>query len=592
MSQSVEFVLDGKEAGAVRAWLAVQRAQEAAAASLGKIDVAQEKNAKSAADWDRIAQKTLRDLETPQQRHNNRLKELSELLSRGKLNFEQFTGAAKQSHDQLAKATGAATDGAEAAGLFSGKILGVGTAIGGVAAIASRLKAEYDDLLQRQGKAGETQISLAAAQRMATFNLGNDQSLTPAKMAEELAAIAGRTGVGQEQATKVFSDMLSARGDMKAVDVLPRLEAVLNAAPDQGGLPVLGGATMSLGTEFGLSGKESLGFMLQAQAASPVVSLESLAMHSVPSMVSVSKFGDTPEQAAELVSGLASAGKDSRGAESGTASIQLAARLAQVLPSLGSTAERIEAVRNSKSLQSRVFSKEFGEAQYKPIFKELLTGGEDSKSVQAYRGAQTAITSPQEAAPVLERLLQQYESLPLAGTAAAGRVLGSGADQARAKDIFGGQSAVIRKGLNDVLEANNVSKSIRDLLGSKFDMATQLGSGNPIEEAIGILESQSRYLGGSRPQAMSGGVAPSMGGAIVPQPVRAPTAEERRQATAMEEVAKSLRELKASLDKNNVEVAKNNQQLDNANRGESVKPNTTPASPVPSATNSTPSVRP
>lgn len=529
--------------------------------------------------------RVLASIQTPQERYNAELKKLTTLRGENRLSEDQYAAAVKRAKGELDASNESTNRGADLATMFAGKLVGVAAAVGGIAAIAARLRAEYDDLLQRQGKAADSQITLAAAQRSAVFNLGSDESLSPKDMTDELSQISKKTGVREELATKVFSDMLSARGGMKARDVLPRLESVLNAAPDQSGLPVLGGATMSLGTEFGLTGDQSLGFMLQTQAASPVVSLESLAHHSVPAIVSTSKFGDSPEQAAELVAGLASAGKDSRGAESGTAAVQLADRLEKVLPKMKSTAERLEAVRKSKSLQAKVFADSFGEAKYKPIFRELLTGSEDAPAVQAYRSAQSAIQSPQEAAPVLAGLLDQYGKLPLSGTAQAQRTLDAEANRMRNADLFGGQSHVIRKGLEDVMEADNVSKTIRDLVLTKYDATTQLGNTAPLEAGITELRRQADEKLNPMQMVPTIGVGEFSG--YISEP-RSATAEEKRSGQSLSGLADTLQRLLDAQQQQNALVAAQLEEQKKANQrpiANDIRPNMTPAGPVPSAAN-------
>lgn len=539
-----------------------------------------------------VAKRVLQEIQTPQQRYNDKVKELTALKKEGRLTEEQFASAVRRSRAELDASTKAGNDGASMAGTFATKLVGMAAAVGGVTAIASRLKAEYDDLLQRQGKAGESQVTLAAAQRGAVINLGGDKTLTPETMVAELRKVSAATGVSESDVTRTFSDMLSARGQMDAKSVLPFLAGVLKMAPDQAGQPMMGGATLDLAKEFGANPQQALGMMMQVQSASRVTDLNSIAQSVVPAMVSIAKFGDNAEQAGELVATLTQASADKTGMSSSTAAVQLAGRLRKLLPKLANTEERIEAVRGSKSLQAKLFKDDFGEERFKPIFKQLLTGDENAAAVQAYRGSQATVTGADQAAATADTVLAQYEALPTAQTAAANRTLQSGADRARNVDIFGGRSGVVRKGIEDLLEANNVPLSVRNLTLSKFDLSTQLGRTDPLGEGAGILESQARFLGGGRPQAMSSGVAPSMGGAITVAPTRLPTADEARQAAAMAEVAKSLRELKESLDKNNAEVNQNNRNLDQANRGGSNKPNTTPAAPVPSASNSTPSGRP
>lgn len=103
MGQNVEITLDAKEAGAVRAWLAVQRAVDGYSASLGQVDEATAKNAKAAAEFDRAhaqamnnAKRVLESLMTPQQKYQQSLESLASLHSRGLLSTEQYLAAMKK----------------------------------------------------------------------------------------------------------------------------------------------------------------------------------------------------------------------------------------------------------------------------------------------------------------------------------------------------------------------------------------------------------------------------------------------------------------------------------------------------------------
>lgn len=105
MAQQVEFTLDAKEAGAVRAWLAVQRAADQFNASVLKIDDSQQQAQKSAAEWGAKAKRVLAELESPQERHNRKLAEYSELRKRNLISEQLFAAAVRRSREELDSAT-------------------------------------------------------------------------------------------------------------------------------------------------------------------------------------------------------------------------------------------------------------------------------------------------------------------------------------------------------------------------------------------------------------------------------------------------------------------------------------------------------
>lgn len=131
MAQKVEFVLDAKDAGAVQAWLAVQRVAEGYNATLGKIDDAQAAAAKSSAEFGAKAKKLLADLETPQQKHNRKLAEYSELRRRNLLDENQYAAAVRKSKAEMdsageSGATSLASVGAKLTALVGGYSLVTG----------------------------------------------------------------------------------------------------------------------------------------------------------------------------------------------------------------------------------------------------------------------------------------------------------------------------------------------------------------------------------------------------------------------------------------------------------------------------------
>lgn len=581
MAQQVEFTLDAKEAGAVRAWLAVERAANQFNSSLQTIDNSQQQAQKSAAEWGAKARRVLAELETPQERHNRKLAEYSKMRQLNLIDENKYAAAVKRSREELDGATVAGGKAGDMVAGFGMKVAGLATSIASVATVASILKNEYDDLLKRQGKAAETQITLAQAQRMAVFNLSGDATLSPNQMVQEVKGISSRTGVDETSVTRLLSDMFSARGDKSARDVLPYAENVLRMAPDISGQPMMGGATLDLAKTFGANPEQAFGMMMQVGAASRVTDLNSLAQNVVPAMVSMSPFGDNAEQAGELVATLTQASADKTGASSSTAAVQLAGRLNKLLPELKNSSDRIAAVRSDKSLQEKLFKEDFGEERFKPLFRQLLTGDETSPTVKAYRGAQSTVGGLDAGAALAEELRKSFEGLPTAKTAAVGRNLGSLAERLRSTDDFGGKSGVSRKGLADVLEAANVPEMTRKIILTRFDAQSQIGGIAPIDAAASAMEEQSRNA--LNPYDLRASGFERIPGETVRTPrmievPRAPTPQESQLGTALSEVAKSLRDLQRSMDQNT-------KATDKASDSPSQKPNVTPPAPVASSLN-------
>lgn len=92
MPQQVEFVLDAKEAGAVRAWLAVQRAADQFNASLQKTGDIQEQSKKAEAELAKLRSNglsLLKMIETEEQKYARLLAETEDLQKKGALSAQE-----------------------------------------------------------------------------------------------------------------------------------------------------------------------------------------------------------------------------------------------------------------------------------------------------------------------------------------------------------------------------------------------------------------------------------------------------------------------------------------------------------------------
>lgn len=108
MPQSVEVVMSAQDANVVRTWMAIANAQQGYAQSLGLIDVAALKNAKSSTEFDRAntlamknAQQLLDSLITPQQKYQKNLENIASLHNRGLITVDQYLAAMKKEKAEL-----------------------------------------------------------------------------------------------------------------------------------------------------------------------------------------------------------------------------------------------------------------------------------------------------------------------------------------------------------------------------------------------------------------------------------------------------------------------------------------------------------
>ena len=252
--------------------------------------------------------------------------------------------------------------GLQNAGQFMVALTGVGSVMGGMLAVIGQIKHEYADLLARQREAAGTQITQAAALSEATRNLGDDPTIkSGAELERRLLSMSEKTGVSTKSLTIAASAALSSRGTLPATAALSSIDAAATLAPDldEGGLTELSGAAMSL-VRRGLSPQQALGFFLSVGKASPIRNLRDTARNVAPAINKVTGFGGSLGESGALVSALSLGMEDMTGEESATASIRLSEQLAERLPFLSSTKERIQAVQNDAKLQEKILGVDGG----------------------------------------------------------------------------------------------------------------------------------------------------------------------------------------------------------------------------------------
>lgn len=113
--EKVEIVLDGKDAGIVRAWMATRASIEATEAALGKLDPAQKKNAESARQFQRDVKAALDSTRSPLEQYEAKLQRLNELYTaQGGISSEVYNRRKAQLQAELAQADGSAAAKANA----------------------------------------------------------------------------------------------------------------------------------------------------------------------------------------------------------------------------------------------------------------------------------------------------------------------------------------------------------------------------------------------------------------------------------------------------------------------------------------------
>ena len=262
---------------------------------------------------------------TKEERVAAELKRLNTLKEKGVLSSKDYARAVEAEQKKLSE-TGDAAD--KSGGLIGGlttKMSGFVSGLASGAAVISVLKAEYDALIERQGKSKDVNISLAAEQEQLVNNLGGASG---ADVAKQIGGLSKDSGIKEIDVTRAVNEAMSARGESSVGDVVKAVGSaskISKFAPSQ--LSGLAAATLDTQHQTGLGTDESLGFLLQMQGLSRTKSLKDLAANFTPAVGGVMKLGADRETAGAMLASLSHGMGDSSGAMTGTSGIQLAKQL-------------------------------------------------------------------------------------------------------------------------------------------------------------------------------------------------------------------------------------------------------------------------
>ncbi len=222
-------------------------------------------------------------------------------------------------------------------GKLIGQLTGIGSTIGGVMALVSVLKSEYEDLVNRQKSAADTQINFAKSMQMAVMNFVPDETIKNAgQLSTEISKAAADVGVDPSVMAQAVSSALSAKGDRTNRQAIDATKAAARIAPNLGPetMAPLASAAMDIGKATGATPEEAIGFLKRMQVASHIDNMDSLARHSIKAFMAMTSRGTSPEKAAAVMAAMSQAETDPQGRISGNATLKLSEQLAERIPYL------------------------------------------------------------------------------------------------------------------------------------------------------------------------------------------------------------------------------------------------------------------
>lgn len=457
-----------------------------------KLRKIQEDNQKLEASGKRVWEGT----RTPLERYNAAISETDALLKAGKISKETHTREIQRQKDLYTQATSSSKS--YLSGLASGTaqvvagIAGFSGIIGGIMAICTQLRAEYDNMVSRQKTAADRQIDTAAAQRAAIGNLGNDPNMTPEQLNEQIAAISKETGVSQKDLYDAVSGSLSARGQRSAQDAVNSVRvAALTAPDDVAGLKVMSGSLLDMQKKGDGTAEQNVGQFIAAKQAARVVSNDAFSQNVVPAVMGLQEFGDSPQQAFSIMAALTQGMGDTQGANARTAAIKLARDLEREMPTskyphLKSTNDRIHFLQTpaGKKIREKLIGtdKKKGtldlEAPAYATIRGLLSGTETTQAKQLQTAEATIPELGVQSEKVFTDNLATINNQDIQKTASLNRTFKTFADNNSLKDVKGGLAAVTREGMLEALKSIGASKTAQDFISLRMEAGQLSGSDN------------------------------------------------------------------------------------------------------------------
>ena len=269
-------------------------------------------------------------------------------------------------------------------------LAGTVTGIGGATAAVTALSQAFQELERHQKAARDAQLDAASPERAFMLNMIPKSEQEASAARERITSIARETNLSRADIYRIATPAVSATTSQEQLWAAVKLAAQVR--PDDIGeaQAVAGG----LGDIAKLTGSDNMnanfGLMAKMAGQARVDNLRSVAANLIPGAIGVKARGGTSNDAAALVTALTKSGADATGAQTGTAAIQLANQLADALPKLGSTDERIAfMVANAKEREKFIGKASFEQKAKAPV-ADLLRGGAGYRLYQEHKaGAST-----------------------------------------------------------------------------------------------------------------------------------------------------------------------------------------------------------
>ena len=418
------------------------------------------------------------------QKYSRAVAELDRLKQKGILSSKQHAQAIAAESAKLSETGDAAGKSGGLISGLTGKMGGFVAGLTSVSAIIALLKAEYDALIERQGKSRDANISLATEQEALLQNLGGAD---PTQTTDNIQKLSRTSGVKEENITRAVNEAMAARGDMAVstvIDAVASASKVRKFAPTE--LAGLAGATIDTQKQTGLGTDESIGFLMQMQAQSRVKSLKGVGENLTPAVGGIMNFGADRQTSAAILASLSHGMGDTTGAQTGTSGIQLAKQLRE-FGGGADIATTITKLQQDPAARKKFLDGASFEAKALPAVESLLSGGTQAKQYAAAKSAMQA--NPLD---TLNTAIANRGAMSSIGLAEKDLSLGNAVDQFRLQDREGGESAIVRDRMTELRRAMGEGKLSSEVSSAMDDLES--GGKQSVAGALGKLQAQSSLM--------------------------------------------------------------------------------------------------
>lgn len=528
----------------------ISESEYAAAVDLAKKNLDAQDQSLQAALRDAAKIKTL--AVTPQEAYAKAIKNADDLLKKNLITKKEYNAELVNQEQLLKKAeAGERTFFSTALG-STGQVLatvtGVGSVIAGIAAVASQLRVEYQNLVGVQKTAADKQIDVAGAQSQAIDNLGNDPTMSVDQMNAEAQRIAKIRGVPLKNVYLGFANAFSAKGSLTSAQAVEAVDTTAAIDPhDLEALDLTAGALLDLMKKRGGTAKSHAGMILGGKQAARIVKTSAYAKNAIPAIFQSQEFGNTEEFSAALFATFTQGMGDQSGESSMTNMISFEQQLAAALKNrkdLTSTKSRLEFIKSDAGKSLRKTLQSEGPDGLKVEKKAWTTAmGLLSPDVnfqnELFEAAKKNVPRLEQGESIVDQNLKLKRAQPLQNISELKRNYTSRAEIKSINNISGAQGSVNREGLDEVLKASGYSDISRKLISAEFEARSSLGTKGSGEAAAQRLEAEAYKK--SRTEFYD-----PMGTKVQ----LTPTAEALEQAKEFRELATVIRQLTTNIEAN------------------------------------------